>query len=245
MKTIHTITLSLAALIFWTGNCWAQLYFDKQPYHPVYSEIQFAHLPDPDAGSKGHLFFIIKKDKYDQFTRARSNEALIKQIIPQLPARYHRGKYHFTHHQVIEEELVSASGAQLKSISDTLFVALTATRNVRRWSWRKFARTLRPLGTDTLYRGYVASSAKLQPARIIYDYELATDSVSVKLKAKYGPNIEQTYSTFGWPAISNSLILPVNELLPRLHYLVHGLDSRNFNIMLTKGGVTMYSGIKP
>lgn len=242
MRTLSTFFLII--FICQSNICQGQLYFDKKPYNPIYSEIQFAHLPDPEASRKGHIFFNIKRDSYNQFATARSIEALQKIVIPNLPIRYPKNKYHFTDHQILEEELVSASGSQLKSISDTLFVAITATRNLSKWSWRKFSMILRPVGTDTLYKGYVASISTLRSSNLIYDYLLKADSVHLALKATYGPDLDQVHSTFGWPARASSLLLPINELLPRQHYLVSGLDVNKFNIAITKTGITMYSQIK-
>lgn len=237
-------SLYFIAIILLSKCAKAQLYFDKQPYNSIYSEVQFADLPDPEAQRKGHVFFIIKQEVYDNFARGRSLELLKQKVLPFLPTKFVSVPYIFTNYQVNVENLVSANHQSFKSLSDTLFVNITAIRNKKCWSWRSFSRKLCPVGTDTLYQGHVVSALKLQPSRIIYDLNLFCDNASVMLTAKHGSPIVGEHSTFGFAADKQSLTLPINELLPRQHYLVHKFQITDFNIALTREGITMYTPVK-
>lgn len=235
-------SLSILCLLF-SVSIKAQIFNDLGPASKIYNKVQYAKLPDAATGKKGHAFFNVSYDDYKKTSLAATEKILLDELAPFFSAKLAGSKFLYTDYQLVGDGISTSNNPANKKLIDTALFLVTATKNKQKWSWRSFKRILVPISTDTIYHVKASSLNSVQRTEIVYLFQLKNEKLNIHVSR--GSNVVVEREVLPSTQIyTDALLLPVNELLIRQHYLLNSITPENINVMKTPDSVVMYSAIK-
>jgi hypothetical protein len=135
-----------------------QIIVDNYPINFYYSKIELSNLPEPEIGKQGMIFYTVDTAYLNNYIRNKVSHAINETKDELFKYKFRKNKYRYTKYFFTTDNIEYRSDKTFQTLNDTAYITILATKNKKKWNWRKFHFILIEKSVDTIYAVKVYST---------------------------------------------------------------------------------------
>jgi hypothetical protein len=174
-KTVLTIILCSTLLI--TSN--AQIFSNKNPINKYFSNIEYAHLPEPEINKSGIILYTCDSAFINIFLRNQGSYIINELNSTLYKEKFRKSKYRYRNYVIHFNVINYTSQNAFTKLTNSISFEIVATKIKRKFRLRHFKLVDDSLSTEIIYNGEIQSSCQFKFGKEKLNKKLSFDSASL------------------------------------------------------------------
>jgi hypothetical protein len=210
------------------------VFTDSNPVNYYYKKIEFAHFPEPEFAKKWNIFYTADTYYFNKYVRLKTDLLLEQYIGKYFYYKFKKDRFRYTDYYYTIENIIYKKDKWSNSITDTSLVTVYATRNRRKWSWRKFKVLLVDKQLEPVYTVKVSSNNLLGISNSKNVMELVPSNIQITLVKD-----EEAYDSIDQKLLLGktlpALMLNIKDAITEKHQITNSIRSEKASIKAGSG----------
>ena len=218
----------------------AQIIVDRTPINFYFSKIEFANLPEPEIGKQGMIFYTIDTTYLNSFLRNKIARIIEYKEIELFNYKFKKNKFRYTDYFFTSDIFEYNGNMPWLALTEKVSLTIYATKNKRKWNWRRFRFDLIKISVDTIYSGNIISTNKIDTLKNSSVKYLTFSEVEVSIIKDGIEVLKDKIATDKWSFYETHLPFNFNDDLIKKKGILNGLDLEHLYIKQGKEATVQF-----